>query len=148
MADPISFADADIELSFDNGATWDDASGDTNSVESDGGELSTEDTHVLNSNKAKVTFGKISSLSLTFRIIYDKTATSIYKKVNTAFWAKTNVLARIAPEGNTSGNDRFTFDAGKITSCPPPVGEAGNGAAVLIEFTLQTPGYTIATIAP
>lgn len=148
MADPISFADADISISFDNGTTWDDASGDTNSVESDGGELSTEDTHVLNSNKAKVTYGKISSFGVTFRIIYDKTVTSIYKKIQVAFWNKTTVQVRIEPEGNASGNDRYTFDPGKFVSCGLPVGESGSGSAVIVEATLQTPGYTITTIAP
>jgi len=133
-----------IELSTNN-STWTDISSDTNSVSMSGFELESEATGVFGQAKKEQTIGGYAIGTVTVRSMYAESTTGAWGLAHAAYTNRTALYVRWSPRGGTTGQYRYTSDAGYVKSPVWPVGEDG-AAAVMPEIVLETPFVTQTTI--
>jgi hypothetical protein len=133
-----------IELSTNN-STWTDISSETNSVAMSGFELESEATGVFGQAKKEQTIGGYAIGTVTVRSMYAESTTGAWGLAHAAHTNRTALYVRWSPRGGTTGQYRYTTDAGYVKSPVWPVGEDG-AAAVMPEIVLETPFVTQTTI--
>lgn len=144
MSTPTTFKNAKVELSTD-GTNWTDVSVDANMVTVDGFDLETEGTPVFGQGKRLQTVGNFELGTVTVRALYAESTSSAWGMANTAFEGRSAIYVRFSPKGGTTGQYRFTSDAGYVKSPVWPSGEA-NASAIMPEISIETPWLTQSTI--
>lgn len=144
MSTPTTFKNAKVELSTD-GTNWTDVSVDANMVTVDGFDLETEGTPVFGQGKRLQTVGNFELGTVTVRALYAESTNSAWGLANTAFEGRSAIYVRFSPKGGTTGQYRFTSDAGYVKSPVWPSGEA-NASAIMPEISIETPWLTQSTI--
>lgn len=123
------------------GTTWTDVSDEANSVSMSGFELETEATPVFGEAKKVQTVGGFAIGTVTIRAMYAETTTGAWGLANSAYTNRTTLYVRWSPRGGTTGQYRYTSDAGYVKSPVWPVGEEG-ATAVMPEVVIETPFVT------
>lgn len=138
-----------VEVSL-NGSSWTDISGNSTTVEIDGGEQQTGEQFtaagnvpvVIGSNKTSAVKAKVS-------ILYTESAGEAFQVV----WAQyisaaKSIYFRYSPKGGASGDKRYVAsnDAGSAFACPiisclPPDVDAGSGDPAMAEFEVIAPKF-------
>lgn len=144
MSTPITFRNAKVELSADS-TTWTDVSADANMVEVSGFDLETEGTPVFGQGKRLQTVGNFDLGTVKVRALYAESTSSAWGLANTAFENRSAIYVRFSPKGGTTGDYRYTSDAGYVKAPVWPSGESGP-APIMPEITIETPWLTKATI--
>lgn len=145
MAAPNTFYNCKVELSAD-GTTWVDVSNDSNKIDVGGFELETEGTPVFQQNKQFLTVGGTGLGTITVSAFYQETpSTAAWVLANTAFQNRTNLYVRWSPRGGSTGQFRFTADAGYVKNPVWPDGER-SASPTMVEIQVETPYVTQATI--
>lgn len=75
-------------------------------------------------------------MEYTIRVLYTTGGSDLYTNARGRYLNKTTTYVRYSPEGGASGDNRITVGPGLITQCPPPVGDAGSGDPMALEFVL------------
>lgn len=133
-----------VEFSTNN-STWTDISAESNSVAMSGFELETEGTPVFGVAKKDQTAGGYALGTVTIRTMYAETTTGAWGLAHSAWVNRTPLYVRWSPRGGTTGNYRYTSDAGYVKNPVWPVGEDG-AAAIMPEVVLETPFVTQTSI--
>lgn len=133
-----------IEFSA-GGTTWTDVSSDANSVSMSGFELETESVGTFGIAKKDQTIGGYGIGTVTVRAMYEETTTSGWGLAHTAWVNRTTLYVRWSPRGGTTGQYRFTSDAGYVKNPVWPTGEDGPGH-IFSEIIIETPFVTQATV--
>jgi hypothetical protein len=134
-----------VAFSTDN-SSWTDVSGYSNNVEPDGGDRKSGEFYTFDTDTAGLTRGKREPIDLKVSIVYTEGVSDAWAIANTAYEGNSALYVRWAPQGNTTGNKRFTTSAGIVTSMIYPKGEAESADAILCEMTLKVASVTAATI--
>jgi len=142
----ISFKSNKIEIST-NGTTWADISGFANSVSVDGGDRQTGEAYTYDGDTAIIAIGKREPVEVTVRVVYTEGTGDPFETVRAAYEGGTNLYVRWSPKGGTAGNFQFATGAGYVTAFGYPVGEAGSGDPVLVEFTVMAASITKSAVA-
>jgi len=142
-----SSRNAVVELSAD-GSTWFDISGYTQSVSPGDGTRLTGTAHTFDGPGPIIVAGKLDAQESTVSILYTEDTGGAYDRAKGYFDdANSTCYLRVAPNGNTSGNFRFTSTKGVITQFPAfNELDASSGDPQMIEFTVQHGGWTKAAI--
>ncbi len=133
-----------VEFSAD-ASTWVDISDEANSVAMSGFELETEATPVFGEAKKVQTVGGFAIGTVTIRSMYAETTGGAWGLAHIAHTNRTALYVRWSPRGGTTGQYRFTSDAGYVKSPVWPVGEDG-AAAIMPEVVIETPFVTQTSI--
>lgn len=142
----VSFKAATLELSTNN-SDWTDYCGTFNKIKPKGGDRKSGAVHTACGDKPVMTVGKKEPVSLEVDIVYTEVSTELFTVADGWKDNATAVYMRWTVKGTATGNYRYTTDAGYITECPPPAGDADKADPVVVTFTLETPGYTRAAIS-
>lgn len=134
-----------VEFSAD-ASTWVDISDEANSVAMSGFELETEATPIFGDAKKVQTVGGYGIGTVTIRSMYAETTGGAWGLAHAAHTNRTTLYVRWSPRGGTTGQYRFTSDAGYVKSPVWPVGEDG-AAAIMPEVVIETPFVTQTAIS-
>lgn len=134
-----------VEFSTNN-STWVDISDEANSVSMSGFELETEATPVFGESKKVQTVGGFGIGTVTIRSMYAETTSGAWGLAHTAHTTPSAIYVRWSPRGGTTGQYRFTSDAGYVKNPVWPVGEDG-AAAIMPEVVIETPFVTQTTVS-
>jgi hypothetical protein len=145
MSTPTVFKNVKVELSADN-SSWTDVSIDANMLTVDGFDLETEGTPVFGQGKRLQTVGNWELGTITVRALYAESTSAAWGLANTAFEGRSALYVRWSPKGGSTGNYRFTSDAGYIKQ-PVWAGGEANASPIMPEIVLETPWITQSTIA-
>ncbi len=142
-----SSRNAVVEISTD-GSTWTDISGYAQSVSPGDGTRLTGTAHTFDGNGPIIVAGKLDAQESTVGIVYTEDTNGAYDRAKNAFDSTNSTLyLRVAPDGNTTGNFRFTSTKGVITQMPAfHELDASSGDVQMVEFTVQHGGWTKAAI--
>jgi hypothetical protein len=142
-----SSRNAVVEISSD-GSTWNDISGYAQSVSPGDGTRLTGTAFTFDGNGPIITAGKLDAQESTIGIVYTEDTGGAYDRAKGYFdGASSTCYLRVAPNGNTTGNFRFTSTKGVITQFPAfHELDASSGDPQMIEFTVQHGGWTKAAI--
>ena len=134
-----------LEISA-NGSSWTDISGYATSV--DPGDMVRNDgeVFVFSSDTGQVITGKLAIREISLRILYTEGASDVFDTIRDAIEANTDYYIRWSPQGGSTGDFRFTSDAGKWVSINDPMAEADSADAVVLTATFKTPFVTKSTI--
>lgn len=144
MSAPTTFRNVKVELSAD-GTTWTDVSIDANMVEVDGFDLESEGTSVFGQAKKLQTIGGYDLGTVKVRALYAESTTAAWGLANTAFEGRSTLFVRWSPRGGSTGQYRFTSDAGYVKRPVWPSGEA-DAKPIMPEISIETPWITRSTI--
>ena len=144
MATVYTMKNCKIELSTNN-STWTDISTEANSVAMSGFDLETESTRVFGEVKQTQSVGGYSIGTITIRSMYAENTSGAWGLAQSAFANRTALYVRWSPRGGSTGQYRYTSDAGYVKSPVWPTGEDG-AAAIMPEIVLETPFVTQTTI--
>ena len=133
-----------VEFSTNN-STWVDISDEANSVSMSGFELETEATPVFGESKKVQTVGGYGIGTVTIRSMYAETTGGAWGLAHTAYTTPSAIYVRWSPRGGTTGQYRFSSDAGYVKNPVWPVGEDG-AAAIMPEVVIETPFVTQTTV--
>jgi len=133
-----------VELSMNN-STWTDISTDANSVTMSGFDLESEAAGVFGQATKVQTIGGYGIGTITVRAMYAESTTGAWGLAHSAYANRTALYVRWSPRGGSTGNYKFTSDAGYVKAPVWPTGEDG-AAAVMPEIVIETPFVTQATI--
>lgn len=146
-ATPKSNYKAEVSL---DGSSWTDISGNSTTVELDGGEQMTGEQHTASGNvPVVVPSHKVSAITATISVLYTETAGEAFKVVWDRY-VSTNktIYFRYSPKGGNSGDWRYVAsnNAGSAVACPiltclPPDMDAGTGDPAMAEFQIMTPKF-------
>lgn len=145
MSTPTTFKNVKVELSA-GGTTWTDVSTDANMVTVDGFDLESEGTPVFGQGKQLQTIGGYELGTVTVKALYAESTTAAWGLANAAYEGRSNLYVRWSPKGGSTGQYRYTSDAGYVKSPVWPSGEA-NASAIMPEISIETPWITKETIA-
>ena len=140
----LTMKNCKVEFSTNN-STWTDVTSETNSVAMSGFDLETEATGIFGQAKKDQTVGGYAIGTITVRSMYAENTTGAWGMAHSAWVNRTALYIRWSPRGGTTGNYRYTTDAGYVKSPVFPVGEDG-AAAIMPEVVLETPFVTQTTI--
>ena len=140
----LTMKNCKVEFSTNN-STWTDVTSETNSVSMSGFDLETEATGIFGQAKKDQTVGGYAIGTITVRSMYAENTTGAWGMAHAAWVNRTALYIRWSPRGGTTGNYRYTTDAGYVKSPVWPVGEDG-AAAIMPEVVLETPFVTQTTI--
>lgn len=129
-----------------DGSSWTDISGYTNAVTGTDQDRTSGETYTFDGDKAIVGVGKREPVESTIKIVYTEGAGEAWKVLRAAFENATPYYVRYTVKPATTGNSRFTSDAGYITNCPYPEVDSTSGDPVTCEFTIRHPGWTEAAV--
>ena len=147
ITDAISWADAKIEVNVTQTPAWLNISGETNSIEQDGGDRMIEVKHTAAGDTPILTAGKREELTFTVHSLYNEAANDASETVRAAYAAKTPIQLRWSPKGGTTGQKQYTTAFGFVESYLFPVGDAGSADAVLTDWSIKVSSVTVATLA-
>lgn len=136
----ITMKNCKVELST-NGTSWTDISSDANAVTVSGFELETEGVGVFSQAKKIQTVGGFGLGSVTVRALYAESTTGAWGLAHSAHVNRTPLYVRWSPQGGSTGNYRYTSDAGYVKNPVWPAGEDG-AASILAEIMIETPMIT------
>ena len=134
-----------VEISSDN-TNWTDISGEFNSLDVSGGEITTGEAYTADGDLPLVGIGKIALTEAKLKVIYVETSGSAWNTFFDAYVNGTDVYMRYSPKGGNSGNLRFTSGKGFVTSPVYPKGEVSDGVPTMCELTFKCPGFSKSTI--
>jgi hypothetical protein len=140
----ITMKNCKVELST-NGTTWTDVSSDANAVTMSGFELETEGVGVFSQGKKIQTAGGYGLGTITVRALYAESTSGAWGLANTAHSGRSALYVRWSPQGGSTGQYRYTSDAGYVKNPVWPAGEDG-AASILAEIAIETPFVTQTTI--
>jgi len=144
MSTPITFKNAKVELSTNN-SDWTDVSIDSNMLTVDGFDLETEGTNVFGQGKKLQTTGDFDLGTVTLKALYAESTSAAWGMANTAFEARSALYIRWSPKGGTTGDYRYTSDAGYVKQ-PVWAGGEANASPIMPEIVIETPWITRSTI--
>jgi len=136
-----------IEVST-NGSSWTDISGQSNTVETDGGEHQTGEQYTADGDVPVVTYSnKVSSTTVKCSILYTETSGEAFAVIYARYiGTDKTIYLRYAPKGGTTANKRYvasnaanTAIAVPIITCNPPNGDASSGDPLMFEFSVMAP---------
>jgi hypothetical protein len=143
----LSWANCLIELSDDDGATWEDISGFANSISVDGGERAVGEFFTADGDTPIITSGKRGSLEIAIKAVYTEDAVDApYIMAQEAYDNHTNLRIRWSPKGGGVGTFRFTAAEGPVLKPVLPQGAADSSDAIPIELTIKTLSIVKATV--
>lgn len=127
-----------------DGSSYTDISGGATLVEPKKRERKHGEAHTGEGDQPIKAYGKQEAQEWEATIIYTKTAGQAYKLLQSAFANKTRLNIRYCPEGNTTGNDRFTLSGAdvRVVELDFPTAEASNEKPVACKATFVGGGYT------
>jgi hypothetical protein len=131
-----------IEISTDNN-TWTDISGESNSIDLSGGEISTGEEYTAEGELPLVGIGKKSLTEAKVKVVYVEGNSSAWQTFFDAYSDGTEIYLRYAPKGNAEGNNRFTSGKGFVTSPVYPKGSVAEAKPVMCELSFKCPGFTL-----
>ncbi len=135
MAGPFPQSDFQVEMGTDD-ISYTTYDAQAVSVTPGGGERARGEAYVAGRDVPFVTQGKRSPMEYTVRVLYTTAGADFYVDARARYLGKTVTYLRYSPEGGASGQKRMTIGPGFIASCPPPVGDAGAGDPMALEFVL------------
>ena len=143
----ISFKDAYIGFST-SGTTWVDASGETNTVSLSGGARNFGAAHTADGDTPILKGGKRNEETISINSIYTEDATGIVERATAAYEACTAFYIKIAPAGNSSGNEKFYNSSAGIVLNPtyPLNADASGGEPIAISVDVVVPFMVQATM--
>lgn len=137
------------EVSLD-GSSWTNISGQSTTVETDGGEQMYGETHTAEGNAPVVAPShKTAAVTATVSILYTETSGEAFDVV----WGRYNstnktIYFRYSPKGGSTGDKRYVAsnNAGSAVACPiitclPPDMDANSGDLALAEFQIVAPKF-------
>ena len=143
----MSWANCKIELSDDDGGSWIDISGFSNSLSVDGGERQVGEFFTCDGDTPIVTYGKRNMLTITIQVVYTEgAADEPYIMAATADEGNNPLLVKWSPKGGSAGNFEFESSDAYVTSPVYPQGAADSPDAIALEISLSCGGITRATV--
>jgi hypothetical protein len=143
-----SWVDCDVFLSTDDFSSSNvNVGGFSNSIEISGGERVTGAAYTADGDTAIITNGKRQPTTITARFVYTESANQPYNMINDAYEAGSNLYIRWIPDGNTSGNYRYTSGAGIVKNPVYPTGDAESGDVLISELVLEVPEIAEDTVS-
>ena len=142
----MSFKSNKIEIST-NGTAYTDISGFANSVDVGGGDRQAGEAYTYDGDTAIIAIGKREPVEVTVKVVYTEGTGDPFETVRAAYEDGSALYLRWSPKGGSTGAFQFTTSAGYVTTLGYPVGEAGSGDPVLIEFTLKCASITKSVVA-
>ncbi len=139
--------DLDIGISINQGSTWTDISGHSNSIEPGDGERETGEFFTADGDVPIMGAGKRASSTLKVKIVYTEGASEPTKILRDAFKNTTLVRLRYSPKGMTTGNYLYTSTDGYVKTPILPGGEVQTGDPTPIEFTLAVADVNDSVVA-
>jgi hypothetical protein len=134
--------DGKLEYSQD-GTTWVDISGVTNSVTPGGGERTVTETPTLGTEEAIITVGRRGRVTLEIIVLYTEVDAEAFNILyNTYYGAKAPLYMRISPQGGQTGEYQFSGGPGYINKGLPPALVAGSEETLKVTFTWNGPKFT------
>lgn len=127
-----------------DGSSYTDISGGATLVEPKQRERKNGDAHVGEGDYPIKSYGKQEAQEWELTIIYTKTAGQAYKLLQSAYANKTRLNLRYCPEGNTTGNDRFTLSGAdaRVVALDFPKAEGSEENPVVCKATFTAGTYT------
>lgn len=141
----ISFKDVLVEVST-NGSAWTDISGFANNIKLKGFVRNTGEYYTASGDTAIIKSGKRKPGTITIECAYTESAAEPYTLFNTAYSTPSDLYVRWSPKGGTTGQLRFTSNAGIVSEPVYPVGDVEKGDIVKINCTLECTVITPSTI--
>lgn len=126
-----------------DGSSWTDISGAATMVQPDSSKRNNGEGYTGEGDIAVLAYGKKPPQSWKLTTIYTKTAGQAYKLLHAAYANNTRLDLRYCPEGNTTGNDRYTTTAGRIVELSFPKAEASESNPVVCTATFKAADYTL-----
>ncbi len=129
--------------------SWDDISGETQSVTGPDQSRMTGTAFTLAGSTALVGVGKREPIDLVFVIIYTETDAEAYERIRLIFEAEecgALMCVRYSPRGGNAGDEILTA-RGVISSFKYPALDASAGGVILGGFTLFAPELVTAIVA-
>jgi len=135
-----------VEISTDN-SNWTDISGYSNNI--DPGDMVRMDGEAFNfsADKGEVTTGKLAIREISLDILYTEGASDVADSIRDAIEANTPYYLRWSPQGGSTGELRYTSDAGKWISVNDPSGQADSPDPAILTAVFKTPFVTKSTIS-
>lgn len=127
-----------------DGSSYTDISGSSTMVEPKKRERKRGDAHTGEGDTPTTTVGKQEAQEWELTALYTKTAGQAYKLLQAAYAAKTRLNIRYCPEGNTTGNDRFTLSGAdvRVVELDFPTADASEENPVAVKALFRGGGYT------
>jgi hypothetical protein len=143
----FSAVNALVEVST-NGSAWTDISGFSNKVDPGDATRASGEVYTHDGDTAIITGGKREPLEIEYSFVFTHGAGDVFEVVRAQFETAGGgpLYVRWAPKGSTTGNFRFTSDAGVVTKFLYPGADAEEPKAAMGGFTLKTPKVTKALI--
>ena len=93
-------------------------------------------------------YGKLEAQEWELTVIYTKTSNEPYDLLHDAFTAGTRLNLRYCPEGNTTGNERFTLSgaSARVVELDFPTADGSEENPVLCKATFAGATYTRDTV--
>lgn len=132
----VSFKDCKLEYSTD-GAAYTDMSGYGTTVDVGGGERNSGEAYTFDGDTAILGFGKRAPLEITITLVYTENASHPYQAMRSYFENATDFYLRWSPLGGDAGEWQWTTTLGKLTACPPPMGEAASADPLVAEAVFR-----------
>lgn len=143
ITDQVSWANCKVELSVDPALlVWTDISGETSSIEQNGGDRAVSTKHTAKGDTPIITQGKRDGIEITVHTVYSEVVTRAPLVAEAAYEAGTLAAVRWSPRGGLTGQKQFTTGLGPIKSFLYPVGDAESSDAVITDFTISVPSVT------
>ena len=140
--DAITAVDATVEVSFNPGEatpTWDDISGDANTVEPSEQARMQGETYTFDCDVGLLTTGKREPVEVTVNVIYLDVVDSVDDKRDAAFKANDKIAVRWFPSGKEVGNWLFELNPALISALQDPSMDAGSADPMVATFTVRAP---------
>jgi len=139
--DAISAVDAVVEVTFDPEGvpTWEDISGEGNTVEPSEQTRMQAETYTFDCDVAILTTGKREPVEVTVNVVYVEVTDSVYDKMDAAFKANDKIGVQWFPSGKADGNWMFSISPALISALQDPSLDAGVADPLMATFTVRAP---------
>jgi hypothetical protein len=121
-----------------------DISGSSQSIDAATATIQNSSTYTIDGSNGIILVGKYEPVEVKVNILYTEvTSTEAFMLAQGAFAAKSAVQIKWVPKGAASGaNTIETMATGYITSLDYPAVTSENADALMVSFTVTTPGIT------
>jgi len=139
VADSVErWSDCKVEYSED-GATWEEVSSKTASVEASGGDRRTGEVGVFGADSDVIGVGARQPVEVTVRLVFENSAVGFWQTIWDAYEDNSDIYFRWYPAGGADGDLGMQSNAGRIVRPPwPAQGDATNAAPLTSEFMFRT----------
>lgn len=141
----VSAVNAVVEYSL-NGSVWKAASSHSNKVTPSGGDRAVGEMLTFDGDVPILTGGKRASHRLAVDAVYTETSGEIFRDAIAAQQAGSPFYVRYTVKAATTGNMRYTSDAGILTKAVFPMADAGDPKPVMTSLELACANITPAAI--